>query len=115
MPSSAARIALRRIGPGATGALMEALAKAPEKYEADAKPFRTPQPSLLKLFLEFDLDPVHGSYKLWFDGTLVAQRSEFAFANPGSGKLRITLGMHSVNPPTPAFDVRYDNVVVDLQ
>lgn len=56
MPSAAARIALRRIGPRATGAVMEALASAPERF-TDAKPYRSSQSNLLKVFLEFDLDP----------------------------------------------------------
>lgn len=65
--------------------------------------------------LAVNFDPTQGSYELSFDGRVAASRSGFDFGNPGDARFRVSLGIAPVNPPCPSFDVRYDNLTVDLQ
>jgi len=85
-------------------------------FESDRTSPNIPRAANIHVRLEFDFDPVKGSYRLFFDGSVVASRSNYAFGNAGEvQRLRIQLGVQTPNPPAPLFDVRYDNVVVDLQ
>ncbi|MFO0735264.1 MAG: hypothetical protein U0270_05265 [Labilithrix sp.] len=83
-------------------------------FESDSTSPNIPRSQLLHVRLEIDFDPTNGSYTLSFDGKVAASRKGFAFGNPGNGRLRVQLGIQSPNPPTPSFDVVYDNLVVDL-
>ncbi|HEX5138167.1 MAG TPA: hypothetical protein VFY93_14420 [Planctomycetota bacterium] len=57
LPRTAARIALIRIGRRATGAIVESMAKAPERYEQGAAEPRAEQAEYLNLLLDLDAGP----------------------------------------------------------
>jgi hypothetical protein len=64
--------------------------------------------------IEADAKAAGASVKAWFGGKLVVDRSGFAFQGGPSTTIEVWIGLARYERPTPAFDVRYDNVQITL-
>lgn len=83
-------------------------------YTFDNTSSRIPVDRAVRVRLEGDFTAGNGSYKLFYDGSLVGERAGIAFKTVSKGATEIMLGLARNNPPTPALDVRYDNLAVTL-
>lgn len=63
---------------------------------------------------EGNIDPNNGSYKLFFDGAKVGEKSGIVFGVGPTGVLSLGLGIQALNASTPALGATYDNLTVDL-
>jgi hypothetical protein len=68
----------------------------------------------IHVLFEADFTPGLGSVRLWMNEAKVADVSGIAFVGNDISLVEIQIGMARYNAPTPALDVRYDNVVVEL-